>query len=134
MFLAVGLQIGTVAVLALFAWIGFGQSSAEVLLLGGAAAIVPNTLFAWRLAARRGRSPESYPVVFFLGEFAKIGLTIALLALLARSIEPADWLAMLVGLIAALKAPLFALLWARGPAAGDRLEGSPRSPDPGAGQ
>jgi F0F1-type ATP synthase assembly protein I len=51
--------------------------------------------------------------VFFLGEFAKIGLTVALIALIARWVESLNWLPMLIGLIAALQAPLFALLWAR---------------------
>jgi F0F1-type ATP synthase assembly protein I len=47
--------------------------------------------------------------VFFLGEFAKIGLTIALIALIARTFPATNWLALLIGLIAALQAPLFAL-------------------------
>ena len=84
-------------------------------MLGGAAAIIPNGLFALRLAANRGRTAESYPVVFFLGEFAKIGLTVALIALIVKSFESLNWLAMLIGLIAALQVPLIALLWAREP-------------------
>jgi ATP synthase protein I len=109
MFIAVGLQIAAVAVLALAAGIGFDWSSAGFLVLGGAAAIIPNSLFALRLAIQRGKSAESYPVVFFLGEFAKIGLTIALIALIARTFPATNWLALLIGLIAALQAPLFAL-------------------------
>jgi ATP synthase protein I len=109
MFIAVGLQVAAVAVLALAAGIGFDWSSAGFLVLGGAAAIIPNSLFALRLAIQRGKSAESYPVVFFLGEFAKIGLTIALIALIARTFPATNWLALLIGLIAALQAPLFAL-------------------------
>jgi ATP synthase protein I len=109
MFIAVGLQVAAVAVLALAAGIGFDWSSAGFLVLGGAAAIIPNSLFALRLAIQRGKPAESYPVVFFLGEFAKIGLTIALIALIARSFPATNWLALLIGLIAALQAPLFAL-------------------------
>jgi len=133
MFIAVGLQIATVAALALAAGIGFGWTSATFLVLGGAVAIVPNALFALRLAARRGRSPESYPAVFFLGEFAKIGLTIALLALVVRSIESVDWLWLLIGLIVALKAPLFALIWVRDVEPGGPGGGAPRIPEPGGG-
>ena len=113
MFIAVGLQVATVAVLALGAGLWFDWSSALFLVLGGAAAIVPNGLFALRLATHRGRPAESYPVVFLLGELLKIGLTLALLALFVRSSGPVDWLPLLIGLIAALKAPLFALLLAR---------------------
>jgi ATP synthase protein I len=115
MFIAVGLQVATVAVLGLLTGIVFDWHSAEFLVLGGVAAIIPNGLFALRLAANRGRTAESYPVVFFLGEFAKIGLTVALIALIARLFESLNWLPMLIGLIAALQAPLFALLWAREP-------------------
>ena len=115
MFIAVGLQVATVAVLGLLTGVVFDWNSAESLVLGGAAAIIPNGLFALRLAANRGRTAESYPVVFFLGDFAKIGLTVALIALIVRSFESLNWLAMLIGLIAALQVPLFALLWAREP-------------------
>ena len=115
MFIAVGLQVATVAVLGLLTGFIFDWHSAEFLVLGGVAAIIPNGLFALRLAAKRGRTAESYPAVFFLGEFAKIGLTVALIALIARSFESLNWLPMLIGLIAALQAPLFALLWVREP-------------------
>lgn len=113
MFIAVGLQVASIAVLALFTGAGFGWTSAKFLALGGAAAIIPNGLFALRLAAQRGKPAESYPAVFFLGEFAKIGLTAALIVWMARSIESIRWLPLLIGLIVALKVPLFALLWQR---------------------
>lgn len=115
MFVAVGLQVATVAVLALIAGLFFDWTNAGFLVSGGLAAIIPNGLFALRLAANRGRTAESYPAVFFLGEFAKIGLTVALIALIARLFASLNWLPMLIGLIAALQAPLFAFLWARKP-------------------
>jgi ATP synthase protein I len=113
MFIAVGLQVATVAVLALVAGFGHDWTSAKFLALGGAAAILPNGLFALRLATHRGKPAESYPVVFFLGEFAKIGLTAALIVWVARSFESVRWLALLIGLIAALQVPILALLWQR---------------------
>ena len=109
MWVAVGLQIAAVVALALVAGVAFDWSSAVHLALGGAAAIIPNSLFALRLAIQRGKPADSYPAVFFFGEFAKVGLTVALIALLARSLESVNWLALLIGLIAALQAPLFAL-------------------------
>jgi ATP synthase protein I len=108
-FIAVGLQIAIVTVLALAAGLLADWNSARYLALGGAAAIVPNGLFALRLALHRGRSPESYPVVFFLGEFLKIGMTIGLFGLIIKYGEEIRWLAMLIGFIAALKVTLFAL-------------------------
>jgi ATP synthase protein I len=111
--MAVLLQIGSVLVLALGAALVSGWSSAWYVVLGGSAAIIPNSLFALRLALHRGRSPESYPVVFFLGQFAKIGLTAGLLAAFHKWLGPLQWLPLLLGLIVALKAPLFALLYVR---------------------
>ena len=106
MFAAVGLQVLVVLVLAAGALAIWGLTGAWHLVLGGAAAIVPNGLFALRLALHRQRQAESYPVVFFLGEFAKIGLTVGLLAIVIRVVADLQWLPMLIGLIAAVKAPL----------------------------
>jgi ATP synthase protein I len=109
-FIAVGLQIVIVTVLALAAGLLVDWGSARYLALGGAAAIVPNGLFALRLALHRGRPAETYPVVFFLGEFLKVGMTLGLLALIIRyGGEDVRWLALLIGFIAALKVTLFAL-------------------------
>jgi ATP synthase protein I len=110
---AVLLQIGSVLALALGAALVSGWSSAWYVVLGGSAAIIPNSLFALRLALHQGRSPESYPVVFFLGQFAKIGLTAFLLVAIHKWLGPLQWLPLLLGLIVALKAPLFALLYVR---------------------
>jgi len=113
MFAAVGLQVASIVVLCLVAGAAFDWTSARFLALGGAAAIIPNSLFALRLALHRGKPAESYPAVFFLGEFAKIGLTVALLAGIVRWQADIRWLPLVIGLIVALKAPLFALLLAR---------------------
>ncbi len=113
MLLAILLQIGLVAILALGAWVVSGSSSALYVVLGGAAAIIPNSLFAARLALHRGKSSESYPVVFFLGQMLKVGLTVVLLGVIVKYAAPVDWLPLLLGLIVALKAPLFALWFAR---------------------
>jgi len=55
-------------------------------------------------------------VVFFLGTFVKIGLTLGLLAWVIKTEPDIRWLPLLIGLIVALKAPLFALLIVRKPA------------------
>jgi ATP synthase protein I len=113
MFVAVGLQVLASLVFGLVALALFGYTSALSLGLGGAAAFIPNALFALRLTMHTGKSPESYPVVFFLGEFAKIALTIALLVAVVKSYDELHWPSLLVGLIVSLKAPLFAL-WLTG--------------------
>lgn len=113
MFAAVGLQVASILLLGLLAGGVSDWTSAKFFVLGGAAAVIPNALFALRLAMHRGRSPESYPVVFFLGEFAKIGLTLGLLAWIVHWQDEVRWLPLILGLIVALKAPLFALLIAR---------------------
>ncbi len=115
MLAAIGLQIAAVVVSVLIAAATAGWESARFLMLGGAAAIIPNALFALRLALHRNKAPESYPVVFFLGTFVKIGLTLGLLAWVIKTEPDIRWLPLLIGLIVALKAPLFALLIVRKP-------------------
>ena len=135
MFIAVGMQVAAVLGLALVAGFLFDWSSAGFLVLGGVAAIIPNGLFALRLASHRGKPAESYPAVFFLGEFGKIGLTAALLALIAQSIESISWLPLLIGLIVALQAPLFALMVVRdteSPQGVDQVRGPQPLSDPAA--
>ena len=117
MLMAVMLQIASVLVLALGAALVSDWTSAGYAVLGGAAAIIPNGLFALRLATHRGRSAESYPVVFFLGQLSKIVLTVGLLAAINKWLGPVSWLPLLLGLIVALQAPLFALLYVGGRAA-----------------
>ena len=120
MLMAVLLQIVSVLAAASVALLVSGPPNAGFLVLGGAAAIIPNGLFAVRLALQRGRSAASYPVVFLLGEMLKIGLTIGLLVVIHRLLAPVAWLPLLIGLIIALKAPLFALARPQGVSAATR--------------
>jgi ATP synthase protein I len=117
MFAAVLSQLLVSAALCLIAWMWQGWDAASYLALGAVVVIVPNALFALRLSLHQGRAPESYPVVFFLGEFLKIGLMVAGLGLIVKYVPGASWLPLLIGLIAALKAPFLAVYfsgrWAR---------------------
>jgi ATP synthase protein I len=102
-----------VAVAAAAAW-GFGGSGLNAGLsvaLGGAACTVPSGLFAWRLSlsARRGRQASF--LTFFAGEVMKLALTVALLFVIALKYHEVNWLALLIGFIAALKSYLLALFW-----------------------
>lgn len=128
MLAAVALQFAAVVLGAVVAAVSSDWTSARFFALGGAAAMIPNGLFALRLTLHRRRRPESYPAVFFLGEFVKVGLTVALLALVARVVPGVRWLPLLLGFIVALKAPLFALLIARD---APQAESDSSSPKPG---
>ena len=114
MFAAVGLQFAVILVLGLVAGLVSGWPGAKALVLGGLVAALPSALFALRLSMHRGRSPESYPVVFFIGEFVKVGLVLALLAAIVRWQPEIRWLPLIIGLVAALKAPLLLPLAQRG--------------------
>lgn len=111
MFRIVGLQIVATLAVALVAWLLGGPLAALSALLGGSACVVPNALFALRLtmSARRSRGGGAGVGEFFVGEFIKIGSTIALLALIAWLWKDVVWLALIVAVIAALKSYLIAL-------------------------
>lgn len=76
--------------------------------LGGLCCVVPNGIMATRLfaAAQTGRAN---PLTFFLWEFIKIGLTLALLAATAWLYRDLNWLALIAGFIVALKSYIFLL-------------------------
>jgi ATP synthase protein I len=100
------LQSGLVAMAAAIAAGLVGAQGATSVLIGGAAYMLPNLLFVLRLALA-GRRANA--MTFFAGEFFKIAATIGILAVAVRFLE-VHWLCLLIGLFAALKANLFALL------------------------
>lgn len=110
MYKAVGFQLVATLLAAALSAALFGLEGALSALAGGTAVLVPNALFAFRLAAGAGRNPAAYPVAFFVGEFIKVAATVGLLALAAVTIEPLHWGALIIGMVLALKANLFALL------------------------
>lgn len=109
MFRIVGLQVLATLVVALVAWPLGGTPAALSALLGGTACVVPNALFALRLTLSARRAQGAGVAEFFVGEFIKIGSTIALLALIAWLWKDVVWLALIVSVIAALKSYLIAL-------------------------
>ena len=110
MFRVVLLQVVATLVVALLAALVSGQAAAVSALLGGAACFVPNGLFALRLAAA-ARSGRGGIGTFFVGEFVKVGSTVALIALIAWSYRDVVWPALVFAVIAALKSYLIALFW-----------------------
>jgi len=109
MFSAVLSQLLVSAALCLVTGLWQGWESASYVALGAVVVIIPNALFALRLSLHQGRTPESYPVVFFLGEFLKIGLIVAGLGLIVKYVPGAQWLPLLIGMIVALKAPFLSV-------------------------
>ena len=109
MFRAVLHQSVSTLLVAGLAWIWAGQHSAVSAGLGGAVIVVPNLLLALRLwaAARSGKVSVGGVLV---GEFIKVAATLALLVMVAGAYRDLHWLALLAGMIVALKANLFVIL------------------------
>ena len=108
MFKAVGFQLIATLLAAVLSAALFGPKGALSAAVGGLACVVPNALFALKLAATSQRSPESSPAAFFVGEFVKVAAIVGLLVLAANLIEGLHWGALLIGMVLALKANLFA--------------------------
>jgi ATP synthase protein I len=110
MFRVVFLQILTTVVVSLVAGLLGGTHAAISALLGGGACVIPNGLFALKLAAASRRPQGTDAAVFLIGEFVKVVSTIALLALVIAIYKDLVWLAMLISIIAVLKSYVLALL------------------------
>ena len=111
MFRAVLLQIGATSVAIIVAGLLAGWRGAVSAALGGAACFLPNLLFAMRLWALSKTPTGSSPAAFFVGEFVKVALTIGLLIAATTLYRDVVWLALLAGMVLALKANIFALLF-----------------------
>lgn len=103
------MQLATSVVVSLIAGMFGGMPALWSALLGGLCCVVPNGLFALRLFANARRLEGANPVSFFIGEFVKIALTVALLGTTAWLYHDLNWLALLAGFIVALKSYLLLL-------------------------
>ncbi len=102
-------QLTTSIVAAAIAAMVAGIPAMWSLLLGGLSCVLPNALFALRLFANAQKLGAANPMSFFIGEFIKIALTLALLGASAWLYRDMNWLAFLIGLIVALKSYLILL-------------------------
>jgi ATP synthase protein I len=102
------LQFAAAIVVGIVAGLIGGISALFSALLGGMCCVVPNGLFALRLFTS-ARSRTATPITFFIGEFIKIALTIALLGAVAWLYHDLNWLALIVGFIVALKSYIILL-------------------------
>jgi ATP synthase protein I len=104
--LAVGILVALVALVAT----GKGQVAWSVM-YGALAVVIPGALFARGLTSQFSSiSPVTAGFGFFVWEAVKIGVSVGMLAAAPRLVAGLDWLAMLIGLILALKVYWLALL------------------------
>ena len=98
---------------ALLGWLFTGRSEvAWSLLYGAAAVVVPASLMARGMTSRlSSMSPVGSTVSFMLWESVKIVISVAMLALAGRIVQPLVWPALLVGLVVCIKVYWVALLW-----------------------
>ncbi|MGH8629692.1 MAG: ATP synthase subunit I [Burkholderiales bacterium] len=110
----IALQWVVILLFAGVAWAWIGAGGAQSLLLGGAAVAVPNALLALWLTARLYRVGAVGVASMLAGEMLKLGMTIALLAVVGVALKPQIvWLALIVGVVAALKAQWLAVWFTR---------------------
>jgi ATP synthase protein I len=86
-----------------------GRSAMFSAVLGGVCCVVPNGIMAIRLFASAQKPGGANPATFFIWEFVKIALTLALLVAVARLYHDLNWLALLCGFIVALKSYIILL-------------------------
>jgi ATP synthase protein I len=103
------LQLATTIAAGLVAGLLGGTSALVSALLGGLCCVVPNSLFALRLFANAQKAGGANPMTFFIGEFIKIALTVALLGAIAWLYHGLNWLALIAGFIVALKSYIILL-------------------------
>jgi len=111
----IGLQAGIGAVAALLAALFIGrQEVAWSVLYGAATVVVPGALMARGMTSRlSSMSPGASAVSFMLWEFVKIAVSVAMLMLAPKLVQPLSWPALLVGLVLCMKMYWLALLWRR---------------------
>ena len=110
MFKAILLQVVATLIATLAAGFLVGTRGAVSAALGGAACVLPNFFFAFRLNTVAKRPGASYLANFFLGEFVKVAATIVILVFVVREYADLHWPSMLIGLGLATQA-MFLAFW-----------------------
>ena len=103
------LQLLTTALAGIVAGMLGGVHALVSALLGGLCCVVPNGLLALRLYSNTLGSKAVNPMSFFIGEFIKIALTIALLGAVVWLYRDLNWLALIAAFIVALKSYIILL-------------------------
>jgi ATP synthase protein I len=105
----VSLQLLATVVAGLIAALLGGWAAMFSAVLGGICCVVPNAVMALRLFASSQKLGGTNPATFFIWEFVKIALTVALLFAVASLYRDLNWLALLCGFIVALKSYIILL-------------------------
>lgn len=108
------LQLAAALVVAVLAGLIGGISLALSALSGGLCCALPNAFFALRLTMSARKPGGANPMSFFIGEFIKIALTIALMAAVVYWYRDVNWPAFLIAFIVVLKS-YFILLFRQRP-------------------
>ncbi|MED5620799.1 ATP synthase subunit I [Ideonella sp. BN130291] len=83
-------------------------------LYGTATVVLPGVLMARGMTSRlSGMSPVAGAAGFMVWEMVKIGVSVVMLMLANRIVQPLSWPALLVGLVICMKVYWVALLWRR---------------------
>ncbi|MBI5255224.1 MAG: ATP synthase subunit I [Burkholderiales bacterium] len=108
-------QVAVGVVAALLGWLLTGRNEvAWSLLYGAATVVVPGALMARGMTSRlSSMAPGTSAVSFMLWEFLKIGVSVVMLVVANRIVQPLVWPALLVGLVVCIKVYWVALLWRR---------------------
>jgi ATP synthase protein I len=111
----VAAQAALGGVVAVLAWLVSGDSVVFASALYGAAVVVvPGALMARGMSSRISSvTPGASAVSFMLWEMVKIGVSVLMLALAPKIVQPLSWPALLVGLVVCMHVYLLALLWRR---------------------
>lgn len=104
----VSLQFLATVVVGVIAALLGGWAAMFSAVLGGLSCVVPNGIMAVRLFAASA-SGQANPATFFIWEFVKIALTLALLGATAWLYRDLNWLALIAGFIVALKSYIILL-------------------------
>ncbi|MBN8508456.1 MAG: ATP synthase subunit I [Burkholderiales bacterium] len=109
----VAAQVAVGAGVAAVAWLVTGERMVFVSALYGAAVVaVPGALMARGATSANSRaSPMAGAVSFMSWAVVKIGVSLLMLALAPRVVQPLSWPALLVAMVLCMKVYWFALLW-----------------------
>jgi ATP synthase protein I len=111
----VAAQAAVGATVAVLVWLVTADRVMSVSALYGAAVVVvPGALMARGMSSRiSSMSPGAGAVSFMLWEMVKIAVSVLMLALAPKIVQPLSWPALLVCLVVCMHVYLLALLWRR---------------------
>ena len=109
----VAVQAAVGVVLALLGWLLTGKEEvAGSLLYGAATVVLPAALMARGMTSRfTSMAPGTSAVSFMLWEMVKIAVSVLMLMLAPKLVQPLSWPALLVAMVLCMKVYWFALLW-----------------------